>query len=59
MRVRILFSHFTWTAYNDGTCYMKSGKVNQSDAVYTGDTSMTCGIISGKILILSFLKYIK
>ncbi len=52
-------THFTWTSYNDGTCWMKSGQVSQSNAVYTGDTSMTCGIISGKILILSFLKYIK
>ena len=38
-------SHFS---YNDGTCYIKSGIVSKSDAVYTGDYSMICGISSSK-----------
>jgi hypothetical protein len=28
---------------------MKSGGISQSDAVYTGDQSTVCGIISGKL----------
>jgi len=38
-------THFTWTTFNGGTCWLKSGQVSQSDAIYTGDTSMTCGIV--------------
>lgn len=39
-------THFTWTTYNGGTCWMKSGSVSQNDAVSTGDSSMVCGIIT-------------
>ena len=39
-------THFTWTTYNGGTCWMKSGSISKSDALYTGDDSMVCGIIS-------------
>ena len=38
-------THFTWTTYNGGTCWMKSGSVSQSDAFYNGNTDMICGII--------------
>jgi len=50
-------THFTWTSYNGGTCWMKSGGISQSDAVYTGDQSMVCGILPGnKILFSIFIK---
>ena len=39
-------THFTWTTFNGGTCWMKSGSVSKSDAFFTGDNSMVCGIIS-------------
>ena len=39
-------THFTWTTYNGGTCWMKSGSVSQGDAKETNDNSMVCGIIS-------------
>ena len=38
-------THFTWTRFNDGTCFMKQGNVSQADAVRTDDSSMICGII--------------
>ncbi|CAF3881220.1 unnamed protein product [Rotaria sp. Silwood1] len=38
-------THYTWTIYSDGTCWMKSGPVSKSDAIYTNDTSMVCGIM--------------
>ncbi len=46
-------SHFTWTSYNGGTCWMKSGSISQSNAVFTGDQSMVCGIYTGKFFIFS------
>ena len=39
-------THFVWTPYNGGTCYMKSGIVSKSDAVYIGDDLMICGYLS-------------
>ena len=42
-------THFTWTTYNGGTCWMKSGSVTRSDAyVITDIKSIICGII-GKL----------
>ena len=41
-----LCTHFVWTPYNGGTCYMKSGIVSKSDAVYIGDDLMICGYLS-------------
>ena len=38
-------THFTWTNYKGGTCYMKFGKVSQSDAHSTTDNTMVCGIL--------------
>jgi hypothetical protein len=38
-------THFTWTSYNGGTCWMKSGSVSKSSALDTGDNSMVCGIV--------------
>ena len=42
-------THFTWSSYNNGTCWMKSGNVSQSNAVYNGNNSMICGILSSNI----------
>ena len=39
-------THFTWTNYNGGTCWMKSGQVNKNNAFKTGDTTAACGIVS-------------
>jgi hypothetical protein len=38
-------THFTWTTYKSGTCWMKSGSVTKSDAIQTNDNTMVCGII--------------
>jgi hypothetical protein len=46
-------THFTWTSYNGGTCWMKSGGISQSDAVLTGDQSMVCGILQGNKILFS------
>jgi len=40
-----LCTHFTWTQYNGGTCFMKQGNVTKQDAVSTNDATMICGII--------------
>ena len=37
-------THFTWTTYNGGTCWMKTGSVTKADAVATNDQSYVCGI---------------
>ncbi len=39
-----LCTHFTWTKYNGGTCFMKQGNVSQQDAVSTNDQNMVCGV---------------
>ena len=39
-------THFTWTTWNGGTCWMKSGSVSKSDAHSTDDSTMVCGIVS-------------
>ncbi|CAF0770288.1 unnamed protein product [Brachionus calyciflorus] len=39
-------THFTWTSYNGGTCWMKSKSgITKSDAFFTGDSSMVCGTL--------------
>jgi hypothetical protein len=38
-------SHFVWSAYENGTCWMKKGDVQKSDAVGTLEKSIICGII--------------
>ncbi|CAF1003860.1 unnamed protein product [Adineta steineri] len=38
-------THFTWTNYNDGTCWMKKGSVSKTDAILTEDRSMVCGVL--------------
>ncbi len=38
-------THFTWTNYNDGTCWMKQGSISQSNAIKAGD-DIVCGILN-------------
>ena len=38
-------THFTWTNYNGGTCWMKTGNVGKGNAFDTGDRSTVCGIV--------------
>ena len=38
-------THFTWNSHMGGTCWMKSGAVRKSDAVFTNNPQMTCGIV--------------
>ncbi len=38
-------THFTWTSYNGGTCWMKSGDVSKNDAFDVNDGSNVCGIM--------------
>ena len=37
-------THYTWTNYNGGTCWMKKGPVNKADAIFTGDYQAVCGL---------------
>ena len=37
-------THFTWSNFNGGTCFMKNGTVSKQDAFQTNDPSMVCGI---------------
>lgn len=41
-------THFTWTNYMGGTCWMKTGSVSKNDAFATSDPSMVCGVISSR-----------
>lgn len=47
-------SHFTWTTYLGGTCWMKYGVVKKSDAFVNNDKSSVCGILPGTF---NFFKY--
>lgn len=38
-------THFTWTNYNGGTCWMKQNRVSKSDAFDSNDKSAVCGVI--------------
>ena len=38
-------SHFAWTNYLGGTCWMKTGNVQKSDAKFNGNYEMICGIV--------------
>ena len=38
-------SHFAWTNYLGGTCWMKTGNVQKSDAKSNGNNQMICGIV--------------
>lgn len=38
-------THFTWTQWQGGTCWMKKGGATKENAFETRDNSMVCGII--------------
>ncbi|CAF2963240.1 unnamed protein product [Rotaria sp. Silwood2] len=37
-------THFTWSRWNGGTCWMKKGPVSKDNAFATNDHSMVCGV---------------
>jgi len=39
-------THFTWTDYNGGTCWMKAGSVCKADAIEVDNENYVCGIIA-------------
>lgn len=39
-------THFTWTDYNGGTCWMKTNSVSKANAVNKYDSSAVCGVIN-------------
>ena len=39
-------THYTWTNFNDGTCWMKQGSISQSNAIKGPDDSV-CGVLNG------------
>ena len=38
-------THFAWSRWNGGTCWMKHGSASKSDAFSTSDSSMICGVL--------------
>ena len=37
-------THYTWTNFNGGTCWMKQGPISQADAI-KADNGFVCGIL--------------
>ena len=51
-------THYTWTTWNKGTCWMKKGPVSRNNAIYTGDQTMVCGVIDqGSNIDISIFDY--
>jgi len=44
-------SHFPWKNVDGGTCFLKSGPVNQSDAVCPAATTIFCSLVTSKYTI--------
>ena len=38
-------THFTWTKWQGGTCWVKEGGATKENAFETGDNSMDCGVM--------------
>jgi len=38
-------THFTWTSYNSGTCWLKKGSVSLDQAIYNSDPASVCGML--------------
>ncbi|CAF3894741.1 unnamed protein product [Rotaria sordida] len=38
-------THFTWTQWNGGTCWLKKGPISKNQAVKTDDNTMVCGVV--------------
>lgn len=45
-------THFSWTSFNGGTCWMKQGEVSRDNFQTTTDPSMVCGVMNHGILFL-------
>lgn len=41
-------THFAWSTYNDGTCWLKTGHVTKDDAFVIDDPNTICGIVNSK-----------
>ncbi len=37
-------THFAWTTYMSGTCWMKTGAVSKNDAISNNDPTAVCGV---------------
>lgn len=37
-------THFTWTNYNGGTCWMKKNPASKNDAIPKYDSGAVCGV---------------
>jgi len=46
-------THFAWTDFEGGTCWMKNGPAQKSDAHPTNNPDMVCGIIRTSIISLN------
>ena len=40
-------THYAWSRYTGGMCFLKKGNVSKNDAFSTNDPAMVCGIING------------
>ncbi|CAF1232589.1 unnamed protein product [Rotaria sp. Silwood1] len=38
-------THFTWTTWKDGTCWLKKGPISKNQALETDDKTMVCGVV--------------
>jgi hypothetical protein len=38
-------THFTWTTWNGGTCWMKGGAVSKDQATESNDRNSVCGVL--------------
>ncbi|CAF0827833.1 unnamed protein product [Brachionus calyciflorus] len=43
-----LCTHFTWSDYNSGTCWMKQGKVSKDNVVLKPNSGLVCGVMVKK-----------
>ena len=39
-------THFAWTRWNGGTCWMKEGDVSKANAVQNNDPTSVCGVLN-------------
>ena len=47
-------SHFAWTNYEGGTCWMKTGGADKVDAQFTGNQQMICGIVPSRLYLRGY-----
>lgn len=41
-------THFTWSDYQDGTCWMKQGSVSKGNVLSKPNSGLVCGIMDSK-----------